>query len=55
MMHFIICFSRAFVWASEEMQENTEQKSRLVACIEGRERLDFVCVPHAVSFHSLET
>lgn len=54
MMHFIICFSRVFVWTSEEMQGNTEQKSRLVTCVEGRERLDFVCFSHAVNFHSVE-
>lgn len=53
-MHFIICFSRAFVWTSEEMQENAEQKYRLVTSIKGREGLDFVCFPNAVNFHSLE-
>lgn len=39
-MHIIICSSRAFVWASEETKENTEQKCRSVPRGEERARLD---------------
>jgi len=40
MMHIIICSSTAFVWASEETKNNTEQKSGSVPSGEERRRLD---------------
>lgn len=52
MMYVIICSSRAFVWTSEEIKENTEQKSRSVPCVEGRERLGSCKFLHAVKLNS---